>query len=115
MEVLFASDASIQGPAAAPHAHVGEVCVNIHAQFEFLNQSNVVHVILFMVGSNFRHLSELPVVQDKGKGIVPDYTQTCPGPSQDSLVDEVSYLFMLESFAHLCLDYIVYNISNCNP
>ena len=30
-EVLFASDASDRGRAAAPHAHVDEVCVDIHA------------------------------------------------------------------------------------
>ena len=30
------------------------------------------------------------VIQDRGKGITYDYTQTPPGPSQDPPVDEVS-------------------------
>ena len=31
MKVLFDSDASVRGRAAAPRAHLDEVCVNIHA------------------------------------------------------------------------------------
>ena len=31
MEVMFGIDASVSGPTAAPHTHVNEVCVNIHA------------------------------------------------------------------------------------
>ena len=56
MEVLFGSDASVQGPAAVPFAHVNEVCVNCHPNFEFLNES-IFELVIFWFILNFNHLS----------------------------------------------------------
>ena len=47
MEVLFGSDASIQGPTVVPPSHVYEVCVNYHPRLEFLNESIVEHIIFW--------------------------------------------------------------------
>ena len=47
MEVMFGSDASVQGPATVPSAHVDEVCVNCHPKFEFLNSSQLLNTQYF--------------------------------------------------------------------
>ena len=49
MEALFGSDASIRGPAIVLSSHLDEVCVNCHPKFEFINESIVIHVILWFV------------------------------------------------------------------
>ena len=43
MEVLFGSDASVQGLVAVLFAHVDEVCVNYHPKFEFINSSQLLN------------------------------------------------------------------------
>ena len=72
MEVLFGSDASVQGPAITLSTHVNEVCVNCHPKFEFLNESIVKHVILWFVLTFVIYL--VHIVQDRGKGIAQDST-----------------------------------------
>ena len=47
MELLFGSDASIRGPIVVPSAHVDEVCVKCHPQFEFLNSSQLLNTQYF--------------------------------------------------------------------
>ena len=92
MEVLFGSDASIRGPAVVPSAHIDEVCVNCHPKFEFLNESIVVHVILWFVLNFIIYL--LQIVHDRGKGIVHDSTQPHPIPTHDMPVDEVLVIYV---------------------
>ena len=72
MEVLFGSDASVRGPAPVLSAHADEVCVNCHPKFEFLNESIVVHVILWFVLTFIIYL--VHIVHDRGKGIAYDST-----------------------------------------
>ena len=67
MEVLFGSDASVQGPIAVSSSHVDEVCVNCHPKFEFLNESIIEHVIFWFVLTFVIYL--VHIVQDRGKGI----------------------------------------------
>ena len=43
MEVLFGSDASVQGPTTVSSAHIDEVCVNCHPKFEFINSSQLLN------------------------------------------------------------------------
>ena len=47
MEVLFGSDASVQGHVAVSSAHVDEVCVNCHPKFEFLNSIQLLNMRYF--------------------------------------------------------------------
>ena len=75
MEVVFGSDASIRGPAAVPSTHVDEVCVNCHPKFEFLNESIVVHAIIWFVLTFAIYLVQ--IVQDRGKGNAQDSAHLC--------------------------------------
>ena len=72
MEVLFGSDASVQGPATVLSAHVVEVCVNCHLKFQFLNESIVEHVIFWFVLTFVIYL--VHIVHDRSKGIAQDST-----------------------------------------
>ena len=67
IEVLFGNDASVQSLVAFLSSHVNEVCVNCHPKFEFLNESIVVHVILWFVLTFVIYLVQ--IVQDRDKGI----------------------------------------------
>ena len=67
MEVLFGSDTSVRGPTAVSSTHIDEVCVNFHPKFEFLNESIVVHIILWFVLTLIIYLVQ--IVQGRGKGI----------------------------------------------
>ena len=87
MEVLFGSDASVQGPTAVSSAHVDEVCVNCHPKFEFINESIVEHVIFSFVLTFIIYL--VHIVQDRGKGIAHDSTQAGSSPNHDTPIDEV--------------------------
>ena len=72
MEVLYGSDASVQGLVAVPFTHVDEVCFNCNPKFEFLNESIVEHVILWFVLTFVIYLVHF--VYDRGKGIAHDST-----------------------------------------
>ena len=92
MEVLFGSDAFVWGPAAVLSAHIDEVCVNCHPKFEFLNESIVVHVILWFVLTFVIYL--VHIVHDRGKGIAHDSTQPRPSPTHDMTTDEVLVIYV---------------------
>ena len=92
MEVLFGSDASVGGPIVVLFAHVDEVCVNCHPKFEFLNESIVVHIILWFGLTFGVYLAH--IVQDRGKGIARDSTQPRPSPTHDTPVDKVLVIYV---------------------
>ena len=91
-EVIFGSDASVQGPAAVSFAHVDEVCVNCHPKFEFINESIVEHVILWFVLTFMIYLFH--VIHDRGKGIEKDSTQSHLSPTHDTPIDEVLVIYV---------------------
>ena len=92
MEVLFGSDASVQGPAAVLPSHVYEVCVNCHPWLEFVNASIVEHVI-FWYNLNFViYLAH--IVQDRGKGVAQDSTQPRSSPTYGMPIDEVLFIYV---------------------
>ena len=92
MEVLFGSDAYVQGPAAVLSAHVNEVCVNCHPKFEFLNESIFEHVILWFVLTFFIYV--VHIVHDRGKGVAQDSKQPQLIPTQDMQVDEALVIYV---------------------
>ena len=92
MDVLFGSDASVRGHDAVPSAHVDEVCVSCHPKFEFLNESIVVHVILWFVLTFVIYLVQ--IVQGRDKGIAHDCTQSLPSPTHGMLIDEVLVIYV---------------------
>ena len=92
MEVLFGSDASVQGPAAVPSAHVNEVGFNCHPKFEFLNESIVEHIILWFVLTFVIYL--VHIVHNRGKGITHDSTQPRPSPTNVMPIDEVLVIYV---------------------
>ena len=92
MEVLFGSDASVRGHTAVLSTHVDEVCVNCHPKFEFLNESVVVHVILWFVLTFLIYL--VHIVHDRGKGIAQDSTQSRLSPTHDMPVNEVLVIYV---------------------
>ena len=92
MEVLFGSDAFVQGPATVPPAHIYEVCVNSHPRLKFLNESIVAHVILWFVLTFVIYL--IHILQDRGKGIAHDSTQPFLIPTHDTPIDEVLVIYV---------------------
>ena len=92
MEVLFGSGASIRGLNVVPSTHVDEVCVNCHPKFEFLNDSIVEDVILWFFLTFVIYLVQ--IIQDRGKGIAHDSTQSHTIPTHDMLVDEVLVIYV---------------------
>ena len=92
MEVLFGSDASVQGPVAVSSPYIDEVCVNHHPKFEFLNESIAIHIILWSFLTFVIYLVQ--IVHDRGKGIAQDSTQSFLSPTHDTLVDKVLVIYV---------------------